>query len=38
MISTRLQAFYSPLIGFLPQLGLAAILFFGGRRVIDRHA
>ena len=35
MVSTRLQAFYSPFIGFLPQLGLAAILFFGGRRVID---
>ena len=35
MISTRLQAFYAPLIGFLPQLGLAAILYFGGRRVID---
>ena len=25
MISTRLRAFYSPFIGFLPQLGLAAI-------------
>ncbi len=35
MISTRLQAFYNPLIGFLPQLGLAAILLFGGRQVID---
>jgi ATP-binding cassette subfamily B protein len=35
MIATRLRAFYSPLIGFLPQLGLAVILFFGGRRVID---
>src|SRR5919197_1344539 len=35
MLSTRLQAFYNPLIGFLPQLGLAAILFFGGRQVID---
>jgi len=34
MISTKLQAFYSPFIGFLPQIGLAAILFFGGRRVI----
>src|SRR3954467_6082316 len=34
MLSTRLQAFYNPLIGFLPQLGLAAILFFGGRQVI----
>ncbi len=35
MISTRLQAFYNPFIGFLPQIGLAAILFFGGRQVID---
>jgi len=34
MISTRLQAFYNPLIGFLPQLGLAAVLFVGGRQVI----
>src|ERR687884_349769 len=34
MLSTRLQAFYNPLIGFLPQLGLAAILFFGGRQVV----
>src|SRR3954465_13228937 len=30
MFVTRLQAFYNPFIGFLPQLGLAAILFFGG--------
>src|SRR5436190_1919915 len=35
MTVTRLQAFYNPFIGFLPQLGLAAILFFGGRRVIN---
>ncbi|HVE67982.1 MAG TPA: ABC transporter ATP-binding protein [Solirubrobacteraceae bacterium] len=35
MVSTRLRAFYNPFIGFLPSLGLAAILFFGGRRVID---
>ena len=35
MISTKLQAFYNPLIGFLPQLGLAVILFYGGRRVIN---
>ncbi|MGI8660657.1 MAG: ABC transporter ATP-binding protein [Thermoleophilaceae bacterium] len=34
MVSTRLRAFYNPLIGFLPQLGLAAILFFGGRQAI----
>jgi ABC-type multidrug transport system fused ATPase/permease subunit len=35
MISTRLQAFYNPFIGFLPQVGLAAILFIGGRQVIN---
>jgi ABC-type multidrug transport system fused ATPase/permease subunit len=35
MLSTRLQAFYNPFIGFLPQAGLAAILFYGGRQVID---
>jgi ATP-binding cassette subfamily B protein len=35
MIATRLQAFYAPFIGFLPNLGLAAILFVGGREVID---
>ncbi|MDQ3740647.1 MAG: ABC transporter ATP-binding protein/permease [Actinomycetota bacterium] len=35
MISTRLRAFYNPFIGFLPQLGLAALLYVGGRRVID---
>jgi ATP-binding cassette subfamily B protein len=35
MVSTRLRAFYSPFIGFLPQLGLAAILFVGGRRAIN---
>jgi ABC-type multidrug transport system fused ATPase/permease subunit len=32
MYSTHLRAFYSPLIGFLPQLGLAAILLVGGRQ------
>jgi ABC-type multidrug transport system fused ATPase/permease subunit len=35
MLSTRIRAFYTPLIGFLPSLGLAGILFFGGRQVID---
>jgi ABC-type multidrug transport system fused ATPase/permease subunit len=34
IVSTRLQAFYNPFIGFLPQIGLAAILFYGGRQVI----
>ena len=34
MIATRVQAFYTPFIGFLPNLGLAAILLFGGIQVI----
>jgi ABC-type multidrug transport system fused ATPase/permease subunit len=34
MSATRLRALYTPLIGFLPALGLAAILLLGGRRVI----
>ncbi len=33
--STRLQAFFSPLIGLLPQLGVALVLLVGGRMVID---
>jgi ATP-binding cassette subfamily B protein len=36
MLEARLQARYNPLIGFLPQIGLAAILLIGGREVI-RH-
>ena len=35
MISTRLRAFYTPFMGFLPNIGLAAILFYGGRQVIE---
>jgi ABC-type multidrug transport system fused ATPase/permease subunit len=35
MVSTRLRAFYTPFISFLPQLGLAAILFVGGRQAIN---
>jgi ABC-type multidrug transport system fused ATPase/permease subunit len=35
MVSTRLRAFYSPLLGFLPQLGLAGLLFVGGRQAIN---
>jgi ATP-binding cassette subfamily B protein len=34
MYATRLRSFYNPFIGFLPNLGLAAILFIGGREVI----
>jgi ABC-type multidrug transport system fused ATPase/permease subunit len=35
MVSTKLQAYYNPLIGFLPQLGLAVVLVIGGRRVVN---
>jgi ABC-type multidrug transport system fused ATPase/permease subunit len=35
LVSTRLRAFYSPLLAFLPQLGLAALLFVGGRQAIE---
>jgi ABC-type multidrug transport system fused ATPase/permease subunit len=35
MVSTRLRAFYAPFIGFLPQLGLAGVLFVGGRQAIN---
>jgi ATP-binding cassette subfamily B protein len=37
MVSTRLEATYNPVIGFLPQLGLAAVLLVGGERVIHHH-
>jgi ABC-type multidrug transport system fused ATPase/permease subunit len=35
MVSTRLRAFYNPLIGFLPQLGLAGILLVGGHQAVN---
>src|SRR5918993_2592455 len=35
LVSTRLRAFYNPFIGFLPQLGLAAVLLVGGHQAID---
>ena len=34
MSATRLRAFYTPFIAFLPNLGLAAILLVGGREVV----
>jgi ATP-binding cassette subfamily B protein len=37
MVSTRLEARYNPMIGFLPQLGLAAVLLIGGTSVIHSH-
>jgi ABC-type multidrug transport system fused ATPase/permease subunit len=35
MVSARLQAFYTPLMGFLPNLGLAAVLLVGGNQLIN---
>ena len=34
MVSTRLRAYYNPLIGFLPNLSLALILLVGGRQAV----
>jgi ABC-type multidrug transport system fused ATPase/permease subunit len=33
--STRLRAFYNPLIGFLPNIGIAVVLIVGGTQVIN---
>jgi ABC-type multidrug transport system fused ATPase/permease subunit len=33
--TTRVQAFFSPLIGLLPQIGIALVLLVGGREVIN---
>jgi len=35
IVATRIQAKYTPMISFLPNLGLAVILLVGGREVID---
>jgi ATP-binding cassette subfamily B protein len=37
MVSTRLQSFYTPLMGFLPTIGLVAVLMVGGLQVIHGH-
>jgi ABC-type multidrug transport system fused ATPase/permease subunit len=37
MVATRLEAGFNPVIGFLPQLGLAAVLLLGGESVIHEH-
>jgi ABC-type multidrug transport system fused ATPase/permease subunit len=36
MVATRLEARYNPMIGFLPQLGLSAVLLIGGEAVIHQ--
>jgi ATP-binding cassette subfamily B protein len=35
MYATRIQAHFGPMISFLPNLGLAAILLVGGREVVS---
>ncbi len=35
LLTTRIQAFYNPMISFLPNLGLGAILLVGGREVMN---
>ena len=35
MVATRLRAFYTPFIGFLPSVGLALLLLVGGRQAIS---
>jgi ATP-binding cassette subfamily B protein len=35
IVATKIQARYTPLLSFLPNIGLALILFVGGRQVID---
>src|SRR3954454_2576371 len=35
MVSTRLRAFFNPLLEFLPQLGLAAVTIVGGRQAVN---
>jgi ATP-binding cassette subfamily B protein len=37
MLEARLQTRYNPLIGFLPQLGMAAVLLVGGYQVIHHQ-
>jgi ABC-type multidrug transport system fused ATPase/permease subunit len=37
LVSTRLQAFYQPLLGFIPMIGMAAVLLVGGRQAAHGH-
>jgi ATP-binding cassette subfamily B protein len=37
MVSTKLRAFYQPLLGFIPMLGMAAVLLVGGRQAANGH-
>src|SRR5688572_7873822 len=33
--STRLRAYYSPMLGFIPSIGVGVVLLIGGREVIN---
>src|SRR3954462_271803 len=35
MVSPKLRAFYQPLLGFIPMLGMAAVLLVGGRQAAN---
>lgn len=35
LYSTKLSAFFDPLLGFIPSIGLAVLLLYGGNLVID---
>jgi ATP-binding cassette subfamily B protein len=35
MVSTKLRAFYQPLLGFIPMIGMAAVLLVGGRQAAN---
>jgi len=37
MVATRLEATFNPIIAFLPQLGLAAVLLVGGNDVVHSN-
>ena len=35
IFTTRQRAFYTPTMAFLPSIGIAVVLFFGGREVVN---
>ncbi|MDQ1397785.1 MAG: ATP-binding cassette, subfamily bacterial [Acidimicrobiaceae bacterium] len=37
MLAARIRATFTPVLDFLPALGLAAVLWYGGHQVLDGH-
>jgi ABC-type multidrug transport system fused ATPase/permease subunit len=35
LFSTKISALYDPLLGFIPSIGMAAVLIYGGNQVIE---